>query len=118
MKAALLLGSPTDWLSPSARSVARGLKSSHDLSFRLRNFMFAADLLHLFEVGLSYDRVRTGIISFVPVPAPGTVRNASITFRRGLGRTSGLCAASIQGYRWCSDDSRVAASFGEVFMAE
>ena len=66
MKAALLLGSPTDWLSPSARSVARGLKNSHGVSFRFQNFMFAADLLHLLKsVSLTTEFGQASFLSFL-----------------------------------------------------
>lgn len=47
VKAAILLCYPTDWLSPAAKSVARGLKNSHDLPIRLQNFMFASGSLRL-----------------------------------------------------------------------
>ena len=115
-KSAFSIDYPTDWLSPAARSVTRGLKNSHGLSFRFQNFMFASGLLHLLKSAPllpSSDRRHF----FRSCPAPSTVRNAPITFRRGLGRTSGLFAASIQGYRWCPGDSRLAASFGEISLA-
>ena len=46
-KAAILLGYPTDWITPAFRSVASGLKNSHGLSFRFQNFTFASDLMRL-----------------------------------------------------------------------
>ena len=66
MKAAILIGYPTDCLSPSARSVARGLKNSHGLSFRFQNFMFASDLLHLLQsVSLTTEFGQAAFLSFL-----------------------------------------------------
>ena len=46
-KATILLKQPTDWKCPDIKSVMRGLKNAHDLSFRFENFLFAGDLLRL-----------------------------------------------------------------------
>ena len=44
MKAEILLRRPTDWLIPDVRSVARGLRNAHDISFKFRNYLMADDL--------------------------------------------------------------------------
>ena len=65
-KAAIFLGFPTDWLSPAAISVARGLKNSRDLSFFCQNFMFASDLLRrLKSVSLTTEFGQADFLPFL-----------------------------------------------------
>ena len=60
MKAAILRGLPTDWLSPSVLSVSLGLKNPRDLSFRLRDFTFALDVPRLMTAVSLRGEFRTG----------------------------------------------------------
>ena len=108
-----------DWVAPSAGPVERGLKNSHDMSFRFRNFVFAMNLFRLLKsFSLATEFGQADLLSFLPVPSPGTVRSDSVTFRYGLGRHVGLLAAEIQGSCLRSEDCWLASSFGEVPLAE
>ena len=49
MKAAILLGQPTDWLTPKVRSAANGLRLAAGVSFAFGNFVIASDLLALLK---------------------------------------------------------------------
>ena len=41
---------PTDWLTPAAHSVSRGVRGAQDLSFKFQNYLMADDLLRLLQV--------------------------------------------------------------------
>ena len=66
MKASILKRGPTDLLRPAIRSVARGLASAQDLSFKFRNYVFAADLLRLLKfVKLSSGMGQAAFLAFL-----------------------------------------------------
>ena len=64
MKAAILLGQPTDWPTPNVRSLAKGPRLAAGKSFAFENFMMASGLLALLKVAkLSTD---FGLSAFPP----------------------------------------------------
>ena len=66
MKASILMREPTDWMCPAIRSVARGLASAQDLSFKFQNYVFASDLLRLLKfIKLSSELGLAAFLAFL-----------------------------------------------------
>ena len=85
MKAAVLLGQPTDWLTPKVKSGAEGLRHAAVKSFPFDNFMMAPDLLPLIKfVKLTTDFGLSAFLSFLLLRVPSEtmrIRRASDVYR-------------------------------------
>ena len=68
VKASILLRQPTDWATPAAKSVSKGLKNAQDVSFKFQNHLMDADLLRLLQVANLSTEFDQSAFFLVPTP--------------------------------------------------
>ena len=65
-KASILMNMDTDWLTPTMRRVARGLKNAQDLSFKFPNFTHSTELMDRLKfVKLASDTGNAYFLSYL-----------------------------------------------------